>query len=119
MVLRLLLVLLVLLGLHAGYQFASPFIVNAMLEGKMKDMVKHRGLRGENDLRRDLMAYIREKNIPIHEGEIFIEVSNARVAMAAAYETDVKVWFYQRHYDFQAATAPDLKMQLARGAAAR
>jgi len=111
MILRLLGVLLVLLALHGGYTLASPAIKNGLLEGKMKDLVKERGLKGERELMRDTLAFAREKGIPIDENNIVVRMDNYGVSIAARYETDVDLWgVYTRHYEFYPTTAPEASL---------
>ncbi|NNF06189.1 MAG: hypothetical protein HKN21_05465 [Candidatus Eisenbacteria bacterium] len=111
MILRLLLVMLLLAGIHCGWKLTSPVVGNAMLEGKMKEMVKNRGMRGERELRRDVMAFAAEKNIPLHESNLFVRVENNKTTIAAAYERDVDLRIYQHHYEFFPATDPSVKIK--------
>ena len=112
MVFRLLAIALALLVLHFGWQLAEPPIKNSMLEGKMREMIRDRGMRGEKELRRDVLAYAREKDIPLEERYLMINLDNSGVSIAAAYETDVNVLFYTQHYRFKAASSEDARKVL-------
>jgi len=112
MVFRLLTIALALLVLHFGWQLAEPPIKSSMLEGKMKEMVKDRGMRGEKELKRDVMAYAREKDIPLDERNLVINLDNSGVTIAARYETDVNVLFYTQHYSFRVASNDEAKQML-------
>jgi len=111
MVLRLLGILLALLALHFGYQIAAPAINNTLLEGKMKDIVKNRGLREEREMIRDTMAFAQDKNIPLKKSQLNVRLENGRATIAAAYEVDAKVLFYTKHYRFYPASSPSASLQ--------
>lgn len=118
MILRLLGVLIFLLVLHGGYTLASPAIKNSMLEGKMKDLVKHRGLKGERELLRDTLAFAREKGIPIDENSVVVRMDNYGVSIAARYEMQADLWgVYTKKYEFFPATAPEASLAPRYGAA--
>ena len=76
-----------------------------MLEGKMKELVKNRGMRGERELTRDLMAYIREKDIPLPERFLMVNLDNTGVTIAAKYVSRVDVLFYTQSYNFTPASS--------------
>jgi len=104
MVTRLLLLALAIFVLHSGFQFAEPPVKNGMLEGKMKDLAANRGRKSERSLRKELMAYVREKDIPLNEAKLVVQITNERVIMAASYEIEVEVLGYSRLYEFYPAS---------------
>ncbi len=105
--------LLVLAAIHLGYRFTSPYIKNTMLEGKMQDLIRDQGLKGERELRRDTMAFVDEKNIPLRDRDLVVTVpENGTATIAAHYSCDVTFWFYTRHYEFFPASTPSASLGL-------
>jgi hypothetical protein len=108
MVRGLLAFLLILLGIHVGYTFASPVVKNRMLEGKMKDIAKRPGMRKEVEIRRDVLAFANEKGIPLPAENLAVREVNGHYVIGARYRTAVKVLFLERDYEFTPATHPSV-----------
>lgn len=111
MVLRLLFFLLVILGLTTGYQFVEPDIRNYLLEQKMKELVKERGRKRDFELRRDTIAFAREKEIPIKEDQILVTVDENRATIAAMYTDHREFWIFERDYVFTPASSEDARLK--------
>jgi hypothetical protein len=105
MIRGLLVVALIIMGLHVAYLFTSPVIKNTMLEGKMQEIASNHGLKGETELRRDLMEFVTDKKIDLDPESIQLQVQNGKVDIAAHYTTSVTFWFYTRDYDFFPASS--------------
>ncbi len=104
--------LLVLAAIHLGYKFTSPYIKNTMLEGKMQDLIHDQGLKGERELRRDTMAFVEEKHIPLTDRQLVVMVPETGTStIAAHYSCDVTFWFYTRHYEFYPASSPSASLE--------
>jgi hypothetical protein len=109
MIRGLLLFLFVLASIHVGYIFASPVIKNKMLEGKMKEVAKESALKGESQIRRDVMRFVEEKDIPLSENQLVIVNQDRKLTISAHYSSHAEFWFYQRDYEFFAASHPSAK----------
>ena len=113
MVFRLFIIACALLVLHFGWQLGEPHMKNYLLEGKMKELVKNRGMRGEKDLKRDIMAYAREKDIPLNERHLVVNLDNSGVSIAAQYRTHVDVLFHTQEYVFTPASSEQARQVFA------
>jgi hypothetical protein len=105
MIRGLLVVALIILGLHVAYLFTSPVIKNTMLQGKMEEIASNHGLKGETELRRDLMEFVTDKRIDLAPESILVQIQDGRTAIAAHYTTSVTFWFYTRDYEFFPASS--------------
>ena len=112
-------IVLLLFGIQLGYSFGSPPIKNSMLEGKMKDIARNPGLRGENEIRRDVMAFVVEKNIPMQSAQLQVTMNGDKVGIAAHYKTRVEVLFLSRDYEFFPSSDPSVRMKPKRQVAAK
>jgi hypothetical protein len=82
-----------------------------MLEGKMKKLVQERGLKGERELMRDILAFAREKGIPMDENNVVVRMDNYGVSIAAHYQAQTNLWgVYTKHYQFYPASNPDASL---------
>ena len=111
MIRALLTVALIILAIHLAYLFTSPVIKNTLLEGKMQDLATNHGLKGETELRRDLMEFITDKKIDVPAEAIQIQVGEGKATIAAHYATTVTFWFYTRKYDFFPASSESARSQ--------
>ena len=109
MVTRLLLIALVLFSANTGWQFASPPVKKSLLEGKMKDLAKNRGRRTERQLRRDILEFSREKDIPLREQQLMVTIDNNGVEIAAKYNHSVNILGYSHVYHFDPATSDEAR----------
>lgn len=104
MIRGLLIFAVILLTLNAGYVFVSPVVKNAMLEGRMEDVAKNRGMKGKAAIRRDLMEFIQEKKLPIAAEQLRIEKVGDEMTVAARYTVEATMWKYTRVYHFNPAS---------------
>jgi hypothetical protein len=114
MIRGLLVFLCILTAIHVGYIFASPVIKNKMLEGKMKEVAKESALKPAELIRKDLMEFINEKEIPLTSSEIVIQQDGRKLTLAAHYTTHAEFWFYERDYEFFPASHPSARLSPAR-----
>ena len=94
-----------------GRVFASPVVKNQMLEGKMKDIARNRGMREEREIRRDIMKYVSEKNIPLQPTRLQVHLDDGKVTIAGYYTTSAKLLFVERDYEFFPASRPEARLR--------
>lgn len=98
-------VAVLLLGIHVGYIFLSPSIQNRMLQGKMEEVSKNRTLRSDQAVRRQIMDFIRDKDIPLGPEDLVITMDENGITIAAHYKVTSRFWFYEREEEFYPASS--------------
>ncbi len=98
-------VAVLLLGIHVGYIFLSPSIQNRMLQGKMEEVSKNRTLRSDQAVRRQVMDFIRDKDIPLGPQDLVITMDDNGTTIAAHYKVTSRFWFYERQEEFYPASS--------------
>jgi hypothetical protein len=87
--------------LNLAYLFVSPIIKNTMLEGKMTEVARNHGRKGEAEIHAEIMVYVYDRDIDLEENELMVEVTDEGDAhVAARYETHASFWNYTRTYRF-------------------
>jgi hypothetical protein len=104
---------LVILAIHAGIVFGSPVVKNRLLEARMHEVAQNRAMKSEDALRRDMMEFISEKGIPLQEDDLIFTKSGDQFQIAARYQTEARLWFYSRLYDFAPASDPSAALKPA------
>jgi hypothetical protein len=95
-------------GIYVAYVFTSPMIKNSMLEKKMYEVTRTLTAKSEASVRKEIMAYIHEKDIDIDEREIVVIVrepttslgNENKVTIAGHYSTEVTFLNYSHQYEF-------------------
>ena len=87
-------------GIHVAYVFTSPMIKNTMLEKKMRDTTRTLTAKSEASVRKEIMEFIHEKNIDIHESEIVVVLNDNKITIAGHYSTEASFLNYIRQYEF-------------------
>ncbi len=100
-----------ILAIHIAHIFLSPSIQNRMLQGKMEEISKNHTLRSEKDVRRQVMDFIREKNIPVGAEDLVIRLDENGTTIAAHYKVTSRFWFYERQEEFYPASAGDARLK--------
>ena len=111
MIRGLLWLLVFVLSIHVTYTFTSPVIKNRMLEGKMKDIAANRGMRQVPEIRRDVMKFVDEKNIPLPPARLQVSLDGTRCTIAGYYTTQAKLFFVERTYEFFPASHPSVRLK--------
>jgi len=119
MIKGLLTVFLILGAMHLAYLFSSPTIKNRMLEGKMREIAQDGVMKPESQIRREVMAFVDEKGIPLSADAVVIQKENNRVTIAAHYTDSVQFWFYRRDYEFYPASRASARLKPRHQRAAR
>jgi hypothetical protein len=96
---------LFLLTLRLAFLFSSPVVKNTMLEGKMEEIATNHGMKNETELRKDLLDFIHEKKIDLTSDQIYFEMNDQGICIAAHYTTEVSFWKYHRTYEFSPASS--------------
>ena len=94
-----------ILVIRLAVLFSSPVVKNTMLEGKMREIASHYRVKTETDLRKDLMAFIDEKQIDLEMDDVFFQMDEEGCYIAAVYTTEVRVWKYGHTYEFSPASS--------------
>jgi len=102
----------IVLALNVGWVFASPLINNTMLQGKMEDLSKYRGLKSQGDVEHELMDFIGDKSLPISSENLYLQVTQGETLIAAHYWVDVEFWILHHTYEFTPASSPNALQQL-------
>jgi len=112
MIRTLLVVGLIVFLANLGWIFASPLVKNTMLQGKMEDLAKYRGLKSQGDLIAELRTYIQDEKIPLPNDNLYVQVNDRETLIAGYYETEVNFWFLHHIYEFSPASSARALSQL-------
>ena len=105
MIRGLLIFALFIFTLRLGFMFASPVIKNTLLEGKMQEIATNHGMKTETELRKDLMAFLKDKHVDLDMDQVYFEMNDQGCYIAAHYTTEVKFWKYGHTYEFYPASS--------------
>jgi hypothetical protein len=83
-----------------------------MLQGKMEDLSKYRGLKSQGDVTHELLEFIEEKSLPITSENLYIQINDRETLIAAHYQVEVEFWMLRHTYDFTPASSPNALHQL-------
>lgn len=87
-------------GLHVAYVFGSPMVKNTMLEKKMREIARSRAEKTESSVRRDVMDFVKDKEIDLDPSELVVVVKDKKTIIAAHYTTEASLFRYVREYEF-------------------
>jgi hypothetical protein len=103
---------LLVLALRVGWVFSSPLVKNTMLEAKMEDLAKYRGLKSRADVMAEIRGFVEEKDIPLPAENLYVQVNDRETLIAAYYTTEARFWVLHYDYEFSPASSPNALHQL-------
>ena len=99
-----------ILCIHVAHIFLSPSIQNRMLQGKMEEVSRNHTLRTKKDVRRQVMEFIREKNMPLSPEDLVITLNEDGTSIATHYKVTSRFWFYEREEEFYPASSNEARL---------
>jgi hypothetical protein len=109
---------LVILACNVAWIFGSPLMKNTMLQAKMEDLSKYRGLKSQGQLELEMQDYLDEKGIPLPMDNLYLHVNDRETLIAGYYEVDADFWVLHHRYEFSPASSPaalrELDIRMAR-----
>ncbi len=102
------------LAAQAAYTFGMPHVETKLVSQKMEELTLQHKLKNDAELKRDILSYMRDKQLAVTEKNVRVQRFPNKVTIAAHYERPVDYLFIHKKWTFYPASEPGASLQAER-----